>query len=61
MAQVYGQIDLVGLGDIELTLFILKEYGHKLVANFGCVLRVIRQAETFSFHVDLKFEVVFQF
>ena len=61
MAQVYGQIDLVGLGDIELTLFILKEYRHKLVAYFRCVLRVIRQAETFSFHVDLKFEVVFQF
>lgn len=45
VAQVDGEINLVWLGDLDLSLSCFQVNGHEFVANFRSVLCVILQAE----------------
>lgn len=45
VAQVDCQVDLVGLGDLDLVLLVLKVDCHKLVADLGSVFGVVVHAE----------------
>ena len=51
VAEVDGQIDLVGLRYVELTVaLVLHVDSHELVADLRSVLRVVGQAELFLLH-----------
>lgn len=60
MAKVDGEIDLVVLWDVEDVLFVLHVYGHKLVANFRCMLGVVHEAELLGLDVNFKDWVAFK-
>ena len=45
MAHVDGQVDLFTLDDLKLALVLLHIDGDELVADLGCVLSCIDQAE----------------
>ncbi len=60
MAEVDGEVDLVGLRDFELTSLVLHEHSHELIANLWSVLGVVEQTELLCLHVVLELRVVLQ-
>ncbi len=59
-AEVDGKIDLVVLWDVEDVLFVLHVHGNELVANFGCMLGVVHEAELLGLDVNFKDWVAFK-
>jgi len=58
VAEVDGQVDLVRLRDVELVAFVLHVHRHELVADLGCVLGVVHQAEILRVHLLLELLVL---
>ena len=60
MAEVDGQIDLVVLGNVNDRFLVLHVHRHELVADLGCMLGVVHQAELFVGDIGLELWVVLE-
>jgi hypothetical protein len=59
MTQVDGQVYLIWLGDVELSIpLMLHKHGDKLIADFRGMLSVVGEAELLLLHALLKLRLV---
>lgn len=51
MTQVDGEINLIWLRDVKLSIpLLLHENSHKFITNFWCMLGIVREAELLFLH-----------